>query len=122
MIIGVGIDIIEIERIKEAMENESLLGRIFTPAEIKYFERRKYNPSTIAGSFASKEALVKALGTGIGKVSWHDIEVLRCTKGRPYIKLYGEAKKVFMSFNGERIHVSISHNRKDAIAQVILEG
>lgn len=122
MIIGIGIDIIEIERIEKAIENTRLINRIFTAAEIKYFACRQNNPSTIAGNFATKEAVAKALGTGIGKISWHDIEVLRYSGGRPYVKLYGNAEKVFATLGGTKVHVSISHSRSYAVSQVIMEG
>lgn len=122
MVIGVGIDIIEIDRIEKSIEREGFINRIFTDEEIRYLESRGYNPSTVAGSFATKEAVAKALGTGIGKISWQDIVVLRDDGGRPYVDLYGNAKELFSSISGRRIHVSISHSRLYAISQVIMEG
>lgn len=122
MIIGIGIDIIEIERIEKAMTNPAFLKRIFTDMEIQYFQERKYNSSTISGSFATKEAVSKALGTGIGEIGWQDIEVLRYNRGRPYVNLHGNAEKIFASLGGTKIHVSISHSRLYAISQVIMEG
>ena len=80
MIVGIGIDIIEIERIERAATNS--LERIFTEREERICIR-KNNLSTIAGSFAARSHS-KALGTGMGKIGWHDIEVLRYNKGKPY--------------------------------------
>jgi len=122
LIIGVGVDLIEIERIKEAIKKTSFLERIFTEREIRYFASRGYNPSTISGSFAAKEAISKALGTGIGKISWHDMEILRYNIGKPYVKLHGNARRLFISLGGKKIHISISHSRLYAISQVIIEG
>lgn len=122
MIIGIGVDLIEIERIEKALNRTLFLRRIFTEKEIEYFASRGYNPSTIAGSFAAKEAMSKALGTGIGKIGWHDMEVLRYNMGKPYMKLYGDARSIFTSMGGKKIHISISHSRLYAISQVIIEG
>ncbi len=122
MIVGIGIDIIEIERIERAATNPLFLERIFTERERAYFASRKNNLSTIAGSFAAKEATSKALGTGIGKIGWHDIEVLRYNKGKPYVELCGRAKELFALLGGKYIHITISHSRIYAISQVIIEG
>jgi len=116
VIVGTGIDIIEISRIKHAYEkNEKFAERVLTDGEIKKFHsfvnHRKYE--YLAGRFAVKEAFSKAMGTGIGKVGFHDIEVLNMEKtGQPYINK--------SPFDGN-VFVSISHSKDIACAQIILE-
>ncbi len=93
MIKGIGIDIIEVDRIRQAVvKNKGFIDHVFTANEKLIFEERNYLPHTIAGFFAAKEAVSKALGTGIGKVGWKDIEVLKDPLGKPYIKLHNNAK------------------------------
>ena len=120
MVLGIGIDIIEIHRVGKAMDNPLFIDKIYTLKEQEYLSIRKMNPSTAAGYFAAKEAAAKALGTGFGRVKWREIEVIRHESGKPSIKLYGEAKKVMESMGGSNILLSISHSRKDAVAQVII--
>ncbi len=121
MIKGTGIDIIEIQRIKEAMEkNPRFLLRIFTPDENKLFHQAKYRPNMVAGFFAAKEAFAKALGTGIREFKWRDIEVSKDPAGRPFIKLHNNAKNIAYSKDIRDIHLSISHSKEYAIAQVIV--
>lgn len=119
MIKGIGIDIIEIERIKKAIKNENFLYRIFTRLEIDYFDSIKYNTNTIAGSFASKEAVVKVLGTGLRGFKWVDIEIVRDNLGKPHVKLYGNAKAIALEKGIDNIMISISHCRDYAVAQAI---
>jgi holo-[acyl-carrier protein] synthase len=116
MIKGIGIDIIEIERIRKSMENERFIERILTQREKESFlhisnQTRKLE--FLAGRFAAKEAFSKAVGTGIGKLSFQDIEVLNDEMGAPYINV--SSKKDMIIF------VSISHSREYAVAQVVLE-
>lgn len=120
MVLGIGIDIIEIHRVEKAMDRPGFVDRVFTPGEQQYLKTRNNNSSTAAGYFAAKEATAKALGTGIGKVKWTEIEVIREEKGRPGIKLYGNAKSAMEDMGGSRILLSISHSRENAIAQVII--
>lgn len=120
MIKGIGIDIIEIRRIEKAVKkNNRLLGRVFTLEENEYFKEKNYSPQTISGYFAAKEAVAKALGTGIGSIRWKDIEVLKDDLGKPYIKLHNNALKIAYNMNIETILISISHSRENAIAQAI---
>ncbi|WP_216831446.1 holo-ACP synthase [Alkalihalobacterium elongatum] len=117
MIIGIGIDIVEIARIEKAIERtDKFIMRILTKSE-----RSKYNTLShkrqiefVAGRFAVKEAFVKALGTGISKeVGWHDIEILNDVHtGKP--KIFWEGNDI--------VHVSISHSKEFAVAQVIIES
>ncbi|AKL96766.1 holo-[acyl-carrier-protein] synthase AcpS [Clostridium aceticum] len=120
MIKGLGIDIIEIHRIEEAVRrNPRFLKRVFTQEEIILFEERSNHPSTIAGFFAAKEATVKALGTGIRGLAWCDIEVKKDALGKPLIKLHNNALKVAYSKDIKEIWISISHSRLYAVAQAI---
>ncbi len=119
MIKGTGIDIIEIERISKAIENQKFLERIFTKNEIKYFNTINNNIYTIAGSFASKEAVVKALGTGVRGFKWIDIEIVRNELGKPMVVLYRNAKKIAEENEITKIELSISHCKEYAVAQAI---
>ncbi|WAA09248.1 holo-ACP synthase [Fervidibacillus albus] len=115
MILGVGIDIVEIPRIRDLFRrNEKLTERILTEKERQTFdqlpEKRKFE--YLAGRFAAKEAFAKAYGTGIGKaLAFHNIEIANDEKGKPY----------FVKPIGIRAHLSISHSEQYAVAQVIIE-
>lgn len=123
MIKGLGIDIIEIDRIKEAVEKygEKFLEKVFTPHEIKYCKgRNEYRIPELAVRFAAKEAYSKAIGTGIRGfarnshgVSWKDIEIKNDHLGKPQIYLKGKL--------AENIHISLSHSRDSAVASVIID-
>lgn len=127
MIIGIGVDIIEIERVRQAIQNnKNFLSKLFTEKEIDYFISRNMNGEVIAGNFAAKEAVSKALGTGIRGFSFKDIEILRNELGKPEVILHSGAKlignKLIGNNNSLRIHLSISHNNSSAIAYSVLEG
>lgn len=127
MIIGIGVDIIEIERVRQAIQNnKNFLSKLFTEKEIDYFISRNMNSEVIAGIFAAKEAVSKALGTGIRGFSFKDIEILRNELGKPEVILHSGAKlignKLIGNNNSLRIHLSISHNNSSAIAYSVLEG
>lgn len=119
MIKGIGIDIIEIERIDKAVKKSRFLEKIFTDREIKYFNDNNYNINTIAGNFAAKEAVAKVLGTGIRGFKWIDIEIIRNDLGRPEVILHGVAKGIAIKNGISEILVSISHSREYAISQAI---
>lgn len=125
MIIGMGIDLIEISRIEAALTRygERFLHRVFTPDELAY-ARRKHHPAPhLAGRFAAKEAALKALGTGkSGGIRWRDVEILSSPGGKPRIEFHGRAWDRFRALGGRQAHVSLSHGREIAIAQVIIEG
>ncbi len=125
MIVGLGVDIAEVERVKAAIERhgETFLRRVYTTREREYCERFKNKYERYAGRFAAKEAAMKALGTGWSRgVRWVDVEVVRESGGRPTIALYGEAAKIAKVLGVERVALSITHTDTQAFAQVIFEG
>lgn len=119
MIIGIGTDLIEIERIKKACVKEAFLLRSFTLEERRCIEGR---PERAAGNFAVKEAVSKVMGTGFRGMGLNEIEVLRDDLGKPYINLYGRARQKAEAMGISRWHVSISNTKKLATAYVIGEG
>lgn len=122
MILGIGTDIIEINRIDNAVNRtSSFLEKSFTKREIEYFEKRKMRAEVIAGNFAAKEAISKALGTGFRGFGLIDIEVLRNEIGKPIVNL---SNNIYEKINRKdfKIQVSISHNNENAIAFAIMEG
>jgi holo-[acyl-carrier protein] synthase len=125
LIVGLGADIAEVERIQGAIERqgERFLRRIYTPAEIAYCERFRNKFERYAGRFAVKEAAMKALGTGWSHgVRWVDIEVVREKGGKPVLALMGEAKKIAERMGVKNMAITITHTEKQALAQVIFEG
>ncbi len=125
MIIGMGVDIAEVERIQGAIERhgEVFLKRVYTPREREYCERFKKKYERYAGRFAAKEAAMKALGTGWRRgVRWVDLEVVRETSGRPTLALEGEAGKIAQQIGVKHVALSITHTETQALAQVIFEG
>ena len=122
MIIGIGTDMTEIPRIARAVGNMRLAGKLFTSAELALAEARGGSAAVLAGCFAVKEAVVKAMGTGFAGFWPNEIEVLRDAKGAPVITLFGKAK-AFADARGMRhFHVSISNTAAYAIAFVVAEG
>ena len=125
MIVAIGIDIVEIARIEEvfARRGTRFRDRVFTEAEIAYCEPRGSRFASYAARFAAKEAMMKALGTGWAKgVAWRDVEVLRGEKGAPSVNLRGRALECFNGLGARKAHISMSHSRDLAIAQVVLES
>jgi holo-[acyl-carrier protein] synthase len=125
LIVGLGLDIAEVGRVKAAIERhgEVFLRRIYTPREREYCERFKNKFERYAGRFAAKEAAMKALGTGWSRgVRWVDVEVVREKGGRPTMALSGEAERVAERLGVKRIALSITHTGEQALAQVIFEG
>lgn len=121
MIKGVGVDIIENERISDGIKAK-LVERIFTGKERKFFDLHKMEVSHIAASFAAKEAVSKCLGTGFRGYSWKDIEILHEEQGKPYVVLHGNAGVIAKQLGIEKIFVSMSHGKKTTIAFAIAEG
>ena len=125
LIIGMGVDIAEVERVRAAIERhgEPFLRRVFTAQEREYCERFRNKYERYAGRFAAKEAAMKALGTGWRRgVRWVDFEVVREKGGRPTIQLDGAARKIAEELGVKRIALSITHTAEQALAQVIFEG
>ncbi|MCJ7604655.1 MAG: holo-ACP synthase [Dehalococcoidales bacterium] len=114
----IGTDIIEIERIEEAIERfgERFLNRVYTPDELKIYGHR---PNSLAASFANKEAVMKMLGTGNRGVGWREIETLYHPTGKPHIRLNGRAQQEADRLGIVEIDVSLSHSRKYATATAI---
>ena len=124
MIVGMGIDVAEVPRIKAAIEGqrERFLQRVFTAGEVAYCEQFRNKYERYAGRFAVKEAAMKALGTGWSRgVRWVDVEVVRQRGGRPTLALKGEAKKIADAMGVKHIAVSITHTAEQAFAQVVFE-
>jgi holo-[acyl-carrier protein] synthase len=125
MIVGLGLDIAEIDRIEAAISRHGapFLERLFTPAEASYCERYKNRFERYAGRFAAKEAAMKALGTGWSRgVRWRDVEVVREPGGRPTLRLTGVARKIADGLGVKNISLSITHSGNFALAQVIFEN
>jgi len=118
MIFGIGTDLIEVERVSRACEKEHFLQHIFTERERRLIAER---PQRAAGNFAVKEAVVKAFGTGFGKISPIDIEVLREENGRPYVVLHNAAQTFCEENRIGKVHVSISNIKEYAIAYATAE-
>ncbi len=93
MVVGTGIDIIEVERIRRAAAQQTFLERIFTENERAYYEQHGSDAQTLAGTFAAKEATAKALAAGFNGISWRDIEILHDESGKPYVKLWNAKTK-----------------------------
>ncbi|MCX7841940.1 MAG: holo-ACP synthase [Clostridia bacterium] len=125
MAIACGVDIIEVSRIKKSLDNngDAFREKVFTQKEIDYCESKRIaRYHSYAARFAAKEAVVKALGTGISKgVYWKDIEVLNGENGCPYIVLHGKAQKIFEAAGGKNISLSLSHSNQHAIAFAVME-
>ena len=124
MIVSIGIDIIEVYRIRETIERTPRFAdRVFTASERKYCDSKGAAAAqSYAARFAAKEAFLKAIKTGWrGRVTWHDIEVSLDELGAPSLKIRNEAKKLMDLSGANRIHLSLSHTTEHAVAQVLLE-
>lgn len=125
MIVGTGIDLAEVDRIRAAIERygRRFIERVYTPSEIAYVERRANRFERYAGRFAAKEAGMKAIGTGWKRgVRWQDFEVSNLPSGRPTLKLHGEAARIANGLGVKLISLSITHTAQLGIAHVILEA
>ena len=125
MILGTGVDLAEVGRIREAIERygDRFIRRIYTDAEIAYVERKANKFERYAGRFAAKEAGMKAIGTGWKRgVRWQDFEVSNLPSGRPTLRLYGEAERIAGKMGVTSISLSITHTAELGMAHVILEG
>ena len=124
MIIGTGIDLVQVARIKNAVErwDDRFLSRIYTPQEISYCREKKRDYLHFAARFAAKEAVAKALGTGIGDVSWQEIEILRGPARQPNLHLSGRAAALADQLALYTWSLSLTHNQSQAIALVVAVG
>jgi holo-[acyl-carrier protein] synthase len=124
VIISIGIDIIEVARIREALlRTPRFTERVFTPAERSYCDDRgAVAAQHYAARFAAKEAMLKALQTGWrGGIAWQDVEVSSREGGAPYLIFHGQVQKLFEKSGATIAHLTISHTSEHAIAQVVLE-
>lgn len=125
MILGIGIDMVEIARFQRFIDegNQALMQRLFTAVEQEYCSPRKQAAASYAARFAAKEALLKALGTGLRNgLSWTEIEVRTTISGKPELHLSGRSRQIFEEYGARVSHLSLSHDGANAIAMVVLEG
>ena len=125
MILGIGIDIIEVARIKASHDRfgERFLKRVLRPDEIAYCLSHKNPAPFLAARFAAKEAISKAFGTGIGsQLGWQDLEVKHHESGQPFVVLHDAGKKLLEQRNGRIVHLSVSHTENYAAVVAVLES
>jgi holo-[acyl-carrier protein] synthase len=125
LIVGLGLDIAEIDRIEAAITRHGtpILERLYTSAEVAYCESHRNKFERYAGRFAAKEAAMKALGTGWRRgVRWRDIEVIREASGKPSLALKGTAKRIAEGLGVKNISLTITHSGNLALAEVIFEN
>ena len=125
MIVGLGIDIIEIKKLRDALDRQGnrFRNRTFTKTEIRYCENHTNKFQHYADRFAAKEAVFKALGTGWSQgVGWHDVEVCNLPTGKPQLLLSGKACSIATQLGAVKFWVSLSHSDQYAAAEVILES
>jgi holo-[acyl-carrier protein] synthase len=124
MVYGIGIDLVQVSRIAEALERwgDRFRNKVFTPGEIEYCQKKRNSSPHFAARFAAKEALVKALGIGMRRgVHWKNIEVARGPLGKPELKLNGRAAQLCQQAEITGVSVSITHDRDYSSAVVVLE-
>jgi len=125
MILSIGIDIVEVYRIRETLaRTPRFCERVYTPLEREYCESKGAAAAqSYAARFAAKEAFLKALRTGWrGKITWQDMEIVAEPDGGPLMNVNGEAARLLAELGAARIHLSLSHTTEHAIAQVVLES
>ena len=121
MIVGIGNDIIEIERIEKAISKEDFKDKIYTQRELENIKKRGNRAETYAGVFSAKEAISKAIGTGVREFSLTDLEILNDDLGKPYVVVSEKLDKIIKSKKEDyQIEISISHSKKYAIAMAII--
>ena len=124
MITGIGIDVIQNDRIRDSIQRfgDRFLNRIYTEGEIEYCKKCAQPDIHFAARFAAKEAAFKALGTGWARgVKWKDVEVVRLPSGKPELHLHGEALTQASAADAKRFHVSLTHDQLVSCAVVVLE-
>jgi len=125
MILGTGVDLAVVPRIRAAIERHGgrFIERIYTPPEIAYVERKANRFERYAARFAAKEAGMKAIGTGWRRgVTWRDFEVVNLPSGRPTLRLHGVASEIAQQLGVRQIWLSLTHTAELGMAHVILEG
>lgn len=125
MIVGIGVDIVDVERVKELLVRyrDRFVRRVFTEAEAGYAAGSVREAERLAGRFAVKEAVMKAFGTGKSQgILWRDVETVRGPMGKPEVRLHGNASKYLNILNGNNIHASITHDGGKAVAFVVITG
>ena len=125
MILGIGIDIIEVERIRASYEKfgDRFINRILHPNEISYCLSYRAPGPFLAARFAAKEAISKAFGTGIGaQLGWHDMEVGRKATGEPFVFLHGGGQALLEVRGGRGVLISLTHTENYAAAVAVLES
>ena len=126
MAIHCGVDIVEVNRIKNSLDTcgDEFRNRVFTEHEINYCESKKaVRFESYAARFAAKEAVSKAFGTGISSgMKWTDIEIVNDEQGKPHVNLYDRAKEIFDEMSGIAISLSLSHSKEHAIAYAVIEA
>lgn len=123
MIVGVGVDLVKVPRIRAALERwgDRFLTRVFTERERTYATRRREPAPHLAGRFAAKEAVFKALGVGLRLgVRWREVEVVNNARGKPELVLTGQTKRLSETLGVTATHMSLSHDSDYAIAEVVL--
>ena len=124
-VLGIGVDIVEIARFASAVERggKPFIDRLFLPSEQAYCSPQRESARCYAARFAAKEAVAKALGTGIGaRLGWHDIEVRRRENGAPFVVLHGRGAETARSLGVSGVLVSLSHSEQFAVANAICTG
>lgn len=124
MIVGVGIDLVDVARIESTWQRhgDRFLSRILVPDEAAYCKSHRNPAPFIAARFAAKEAVSKAFGTGIGAaLGWHNIEVRRRDSGQPYVVMHGKGAELLALHKANQIHISITHTATQAVVVAILE-
>ena len=121
MIVGIGNDIIEIERIEKAISKEGFKNKVYTERELENIEKRGNRTETYAGIFSAKEAISKAIGTGVREFSLTDLEILNDDLGKPYVVVSEKLDKILKNKKESyQIEISISHSKKYATAMAII--
>ena len=121
MIVGIGNDIIEIERIEKAISKEGFKDKIYTQRELENIKKRGNRAENYAGVFSAKEAISKAIGTGVREFSLTDLEILNDDLGKPYVVVSEKLDKILRNKKEDyQIEISISHSKKDATAMAII--
>ena len=121
MIVGIGNDIIEIERVEKAILKEGFKNKVYTQKELENIEKRGNRTETYAGIFSAKEAISKAIGTGVREFSLMDLEILNNDLGKPYVVVSEKLDKILKNKKEDyQIEISISHSKKYATAMAII--